>query len=124
MKKRYIILSILLVVIITFGVLSGVFFVRYKDITEEIVGKEVSYSFTGFIPILQPKENGEGYEIVQQERPDTSALKADSNVALGLAITFLVIGCIALIGFVIYLIFTIKKKKLLDIKDTTPPLEE
>ena len=117
MKKYYIVLSILLVIVITFTVLSIVFFVHYKDITKEIVSQELSYSFTGFIPIFQPKEGEEGVEITKQERPDTSALKADSDVALTLGIIFTVIASISLIIFVLGIIKMLEDKKKLS-KDT------
>lgn len=110
MKKQYFVLSILIAVVITFGVLSGVFFDRYVHITKEIVGKDTGYIFTSVFPTITMDENGVP-TIEQKQRPDTSALKADANVALTLGIVFVSIASIALVFLVLWIIKIIKNKK-------------
>ncbi|MCR5308704.1 MAG: hypothetical protein K6E21_01150 [Bacilli bacterium] len=100
MKKYYIILSILITLIIACAVFSIFKFIDYKDITEDIVGQEITFAFTSALPGL----SGD----TPKERPDTSALQAKADTSLALGISFSVIGGICIIAFVLLLIKTLK----------------
>ena len=117
MKKQYVVLSILGVLVITFGVLSGVFFDRYVDITKEIVGMDTGYLFTAFIPFIGTNNGEETTTSIQpRERPDTSALRSKADVSLTLGIIFTVIASIMLILLVLWIIKILKVKR----KETSP----
>ena len=110
MKKQYIILSIFILLTITFTVLTIVFFHEYKDITKEIVSKELSYDFSSLFPIGTSEE---GVSITPKERPDTSTLSAKAdNMKLG-GIIFLILAIISLGLTIFYLIRILKERKSL-----------
>ena len=119
MKKQYVVLSILGVLVITFGVLSGVFFDRYVDITKEIVGMDTGYLFTAFIPFIGTNNGEETTTSIQpRERPDTSALRSKADVSLTLGIIFTVIASIMLILLVLWIIKILKDKKRIETNTT------
>ena len=110
MKKHYAILSILIALLITFTVLTIVFFHEYKDITREIVGKELSYDFSSLFPIGGISGDG---DTTPKERPDTSALAAKAdNYKLG-GIIFLVLAILVLAGITYFIIRIIRQRKTL-----------
>ena len=108
MKKYYIFLSILSVILIGFTVLTILYFHDYYEITKEIYKLELDYTFTSLIPFITPEET------TPKERPDTSLLQAEADYSLRLGIVFLVIACIILILLAITIIkmFRIKHQQL------------
>lgn len=114
MKKYYIFLSVISVVLIGFTVLTIFYFHDYIEITKEIYDLEIDHTLAALFVAIIP--SGDKTPI---ERPDTSGLQAQANHSLTLGIIFLVIAISALALLIIILKKILKNRKQQANKDIT-----
>lgn len=113
MKKYYIFLSVISVILIGFTVLTIFYFHDYYEITKEIYKLEMDHTFTSLFSFVTSEDG------VSKERPDTSDLQAQADHSLVLAIVFLIIAIIALALLVFILIKIFKNRNQQASKDIT-----
>ena len=113
MKKYYIFLSVISVILIGFTVLTIFYFHDYYEITKEIYKLEMDHTFTSLFSFVTSEDG------VSKERPDTSGLQAQADHSLVLAIVFLIITIVALTLLVFILIKIFKNRNQQANKDIT-----